>query len=586
MEQAAPVDASAGGDGPRSGEDGLLAQLTTLRSALEGLAFPLELDGAGAARAERRALAGQLDDYVLPRLRSIEAPLLAVVGGSTGAGKSTLLNSLVGARVSASGVLRPTTRAPVLVHAPQDAAWFTGPRVLPGLARDTVAPGSPGSPGSLALLPSAAVPAGLALLDAPDIDSVVAENRELAAQLLAAADLWVFVTTAARYADAVPWSFLREASGRSAAVAVVLDRVPPEAQEEVAAHLRGMLAEEGLADAPLFVIAEGDVREGLLADDAAVPVRDWLHGLAGDAAARAAVVRRTLHGALAAYPERVGGLAAALDAQATAAGTLRAAASEPYAAATGRVDAALEDGSLLRGEVLARWQELVGTGELLRQLESRLGRLRDRVVSAVRGRPAPGEELAVALESGVEALVLAEADRAAERAVSAWRVAPGGVGLLAAGGAPELAHASPQLRADAQRTVRAWQGGLLELVRQEGAGRKATARVLSYGVNGAGLVVMVAVFASTGGLTGGELLVAGGTSVVGQKLLEALLGDEAVRRLAAKARADLRGRLDALLAGERERFTRLVDAALPDPEAGERLRTQVGGLARELRGAR
>jgi hypothetical protein len=51
------------------------------------------------------------------------------------------------------------------------------------------------------------IPAGLALLDAPDIDSVVVENRQLAAQLLAAADLWLFVTSAARYADAVPWSF-------------------------------------------------------------------------------------------------------------------------------------------------------------------------------------------------------------------------------------------------------------------------------------------------------------------------------------------------------------------------------------------
>ena len=55
------------------------------------------------------------------------------------------------------------------------------------------------------------IPPGLAILDAPDIDSVVAENRQLAAQLLAAADLWLFVTSAARYADAVPWDFL---SGR------------------------------------------------------------------------------------------------------------------------------------------------------------------------------------------------------------------------------------------------------------------------------------------------------------------------------------------------------------------------------------
>ena len=54
----------------------------------------------GTAPAYARSLA-QLDDYVLPRLATIDAPLLAVVGGSTGAGKSTLVNSLVGRGVCA-----------------------------------------------------------------------------------------------------------------------------------------------------------------------------------------------------------------------------------------------------------------------------------------------------------------------------------------------------------------------------------------------------------------------------------------------------------------------------------------------------
>ncbi len=73
------------------------------------------------------------------------------------------------------------------------------------------------------------LPAGIAILDAPDIDSVVIANRELATQLLAAADMWMFVTTAARYADAVPWEFLRDAVTRGTAVAIVLDRVAPDA---------------------------------------------------------------------------------------------------------------------------------------------------------------------------------------------------------------------------------------------------------------------------------------------------------------------------------------------------------------------
>ena len=92
--------------------------------------------------------------------------------------------------------------------------------MLPGLAR-SAGPSTSGER-SLQLVPHPALPAGLALLDAPDIDSVVVGNRELAAQLLAAADLWLFVTTAARYADAVPWELLHTAQRRGTALAVVL----------------------------------------------------------------------------------------------------------------------------------------------------------------------------------------------------------------------------------------------------------------------------------------------------------------------------------------------------------------------------
>ena len=98
---------------------------------------------------------------------------------------------------------------------------------------------------------------GLALLDAPDIDSVVAANRALAQELLAAADLWLFVTTAARYADAVPWGVLRGARDRGTAVAIVLDRVPAEAGDDIAADFaRHAAPAQELDNTPLFVVAE------------------------------------------------------------------------------------------------------------------------------------------------------------------------------------------------------------------------------------------------------------------------------------------------------------------------------------------
>ena len=74
--------------------------------------------------------------------------------------------------------------------------------------------------------------------------------------MLAAADLWVFVTTANRYADAVPWKLLLDAASRDIMVAVVLDRVPPAAEAEVSTDLRTMLQREGLGAARLFIIPE------------------------------------------------------------------------------------------------------------------------------------------------------------------------------------------------------------------------------------------------------------------------------------------------------------------------------------------
>jgi Dynamin family len=530
--------------------------IETLRVTLVDAPLPLELPGTVPARQSRHALVGQLDDYVLPRLREIDAPLLAVVGGSTGAGKSTLVNSVVGTEVSPAGVLRPTTRSPVLVHHPEDERWFTSTRILPGLARVT---GASPDPGTLHLVASSSLPPGLALLDAPDIDSVVTANRELAAQLLAAADLWVFVTTAARYADAVPWDLLRSARERSAAVSVVLDRVPPEAMDEVTAHLARMLADRGLGEAPLFVIPETTMADGVLPPDVVAGVKGWLSGLAADATARYAVIRRTLDGALASIAPRVRLVISEVDAQARAARDLRSAVISAYAAAVDEVDAGLSDGSVLRGEVLARWQEYVGTGELLRGLEARVGRIRDFITARLQGRPDPTDEVKVALGTGVEALIRAAADSAAESTTLTWRATTGGASLLATADEPEeLGRSSSALAERARRTIRDWQGFVLDLVRTEGGARRSTARYLSFGVNGAALAVMIAVFASTGGLTGAEVVVAGGATALSQKLLEAVFGDQAVRSLAQRARADLRERVSVLLRQDADRYHELL----------------------------
>lgn len=552
----------------------LLLALERLEDQLRRLPLPLELPEVEAARKLRQQVADQLDDYVLPRLRRIDAPLLAVVGGPTGAGKSTLVNSLVGMPISAASVIRPTTRSAVLVHNPADAPAFDERRILPGLERTTR---SSNDPSALQLVVGPELPPGLALVDAPDIDSVVTANRELATQLLAAADMWVFVTTAARYADAVPWEFLRSAVERGTAVAIVLDRVPPQAIDEVRPHLESMLREQGLGGAPLFVVPETTPEDALLPPDAVEPVRTWLRSLATDNAARAAVVRQTLDGAIVSLSGRVLELADAADAQAEGARRLCRDVDSAYDEALRRVDDASGDGSLLRGEVLARWQEFVGTGEFMRSLESKIGRLRDRVAAVVTGKPPPGTELAVALETGVEALVRAAADEAAERAGTSWQAHRAGDALL---GDRDLLHSSPGLPEKTARAVRDWQGFVLELVRREGQGKRTTARYLAFGVNGLGLLVMIAVFAHTGGLVAGELAVAGGASALSQKILEAVLGDQAVRELAATAKADLHDRVAALLHSERRRFLDVLEGAGVVPESAAQLRSAVREVER------
>ncbi|MGY1811162.1 ABC transporter [Blastococcus sp. SYSU D00820] len=555
--------------------------LQAVRDRVADVPLGLATAGRDAAARAARSVVDQVDDYLLPRLRDLDAPLLVVVGGSTGAGKSTLVNSIVGTAVTTAGVLRPTTRAPVLVCARADAAAFTSDRVLPGLARVT---GSTGGPGTLQVVVRDDVPPGLALLDAPDVDSVVESNRELAGQLLAAADLWVFVTTAARYADAVPWELLRTAQERGTALAVVLDRVPPDAAAEVAADLGAMLQRAGLATARLVVVEERPLVDGMLPEEQVAPLRGWLSALAADREQRAAVVRQTLTGALASLEGRVAGVAAEVAEQDRAGLALRTAAAAAYTDAYERIDEGVRSGSLLRGEVLSRWQEFVGTGEWMRSLQSSIGRLRDRVTSALTGRADPAGELSGALESSVETLLRGEADRAAERTVVAWRALPGGPPLLDRD--PDLDRVSADFPEAAAAQVRDWQGAVLDLVRSEGGDRRTRARLLSWGVNGAGAVVMVAVFASTGGLTGGEVVVAGGTTAIGQRLLEAVFGDAAVRTLADRARADLQARVDRLLRSEQDRFDALVADAVPPPGTAEGLRAAAAELGAAVRGGR
>jgi hypothetical protein len=235
------------------------------------------------------------------------------------------------------------------------------------------------------------------------------------------------------------------------------------------------------------------------------------------------------------------------------------------------VIAGMEDGTLLKGEVLARWQEFVGTGELLKGLESRVGRIRDRLVNTVKGKPQQAERITVAVESGLEMLILEHAEAAAERAEATWRQLASGQALLDEVGG-DLGRASRDLRRKAEQAVREWQGEVLTMVRTQGQDKRTTARFLAFGVNGLAVALMIVVFSYSYGLTGAEVGIAGGSAVLGQKLLEAVFGDQAVRSLAERARKSLEARVGALFQTELARYTDLLDNLAVDPETPEQLR--------------
>lgn len=626
------------------------AQLKAARELLTRIPLPLDVEadetpgtpytvahdgtaehGTATARTLLAAMARQLDDYILPRSASVDNPLTIVVGGSTGAGKSTLVNTLLGEPLTQSGAIRPTTRHPVLLHRAEDEAALSPERFLPTLPRTRTSgmnAGSQALPGldpkiARALIPitTSALPQGIALIDAPDIDSVSAENRTLAKELLSAADLWLFVTTANRYADAVPWELLHEAAARSIAIAVVLNRVPEGDEEAIENDLRRMLDEAGIHAVLIHTVTEQPRDEsGMLAPVSLAPLTLWIRELGADAPARAAIARQTLAGAVETLAGNLQVLAAEQARQQVAHQSLATIAAEEYEDALTTIDGALSDGSLLRGEVLSRWHDFVGTGDFFRSLDSTIGRLRDRVGSALRGQPAAAQKVEDALESGIHAVVLDAAARASENTRTRWRASRAGRSLLARLDAPQAVSVAPQTASAAPEQnagingeakgneakgdeaksevqsaedifsaavaeqIRLWQGSVLEMIREEGADKRKRARFLSLGVNAAAVMLMVAAFSLTGGITGIEAGIAGGSGVVGTKLLESIFGEDAVRRMATRARTDLLERMADLLTEHAQPFTAVLEETDPQADAEDihRAAEQVQAIAAEM----
>jgi hypothetical protein len=308
------------------------------------------------------------------------------------------------------------------------------------------------------------------------------------------------------------------------------------------------------------------------------------------------VLSKTMSGVLDTFKSRVPAVAAHVEAQVVLRGQLQRTAETAYQNAFAEAGGGLKDGTLLRGEVLARWEDCMVGGELRPR---RGGASKGAAKKGKRARRGPSRTatLNAALRSAIESYIVSVADRAAEAVEGNWRADPAGAALLAdaaaerardvrakqvfetvfgpagqsgrgdladvdikaadvitaadAAQASAFSRSSPDLALRSARAVGAWQDHLARLVEAEGM-RPATRRV-SFDEEALGLVILVAMLGED----------AGGASVYTEprQMLTSVFGAAMLPGILAKARADLYERVRLLFDEELLRFVEVIDAA-------------------------
>lgn len=206
--------------------------------------------GFGVAPADAVEAAAEVGRAARRRAGYLGDTLVVALAGGTGSGKSSLLNALAGEEVSEPGAKRPTTAQPV--------AWM---------------PANP-EPGLVRLLDDLGVDRrvgqtehpDLAILDLPDIDSVIEDNRLTVERLVPLVDAVVWVVDPEKYKDSnLHDGHLKPLASRSERFLFALnqiDRVDPAVVGSVEADLAAALVEDGIAD-PVVVRTAGDPPLGI-----------------------------------------------------------------------------------------------------------------------------------------------------------------------------------------------------------------------------------------------------------------------------------------------------------------------------------
>lgn len=556
--------------------------LGALADALDRLGFALS-GPAGPSLRERAVATSRRLRATLARSADLDAPLLVVLAGGTGAGKSTTVNSLAGSRVAATGVVRPTTHAPVLVCHPDDEAELVDAPILPHLPRvgEAGRGGQTGDDGSaagerLVVRTTEGLPAGLALVDTPDVDSVETANRVVAESVLDVADAWLWFVTARTYADEVGVTYLRLARDRQVLTGVVVTQVSERDREVVLDDVRRLLAAEGVEADRLLHVPTTEVVDERLPESAVAPLRDWLTGLAIPAA-RADVRRRALDGLRAAVPGELVPLADALAAERATAERLEEALDRAYRGLHAELGVELDRGIPLRADVLDRWRDVVGGGETMLRIQTAANRMREMVRgmlgSADEAATSPRQVRAEVADTLSETIVRL-LERGAWEARRRFEEDPVGRDLLDRH--PALRVEDPERRHRVRAEVDAWGEHVADLVATVGAQKRVQARVWSTALNAVATAAILVVFTVSGGLTGGELGIAALASAGSQALLVRMFGEQNLRALLADARADLERRLTELIDADRAAHDAALAADLPPADAAGLVRGAAG----------
>jgi energy-coupling factor transporter ATP-binding protein EcfA2 len=530
------------------------------------------------ARTRATRLADHLAGHVRVRAASLDAPLLVVLVGPTGAGKSTVFNTIAGRAASETGVLRPTTRvAVVLMHPDDRAAMVDGT-----FARIT--------PVQIRFVEDDSIEPGLVLVDAPDIDSIEHANRELTDRLIEAADLALFVTTATRYADRVPWAVLDRVRERGLPLQVIVNRMPPDAgdRSDVLTDVRRLLTEAGLdgvqgdgdASTPNEIVA---VPEGALdpagdrLDRAAIaPVLDEIARLRADRDARLELAARALTGSLTGLGESLDQIADDAEHESIDVEALRRVADRSYETALDGLGHEVERGTFLREEALRQWQTFVGADEMTRFFSQGIGRIRGAISAVLRPARAPVAEVRAATTEDLVAVARLQAAEAARRTATSWSETTTAGRALAE--RPDLWLPSADFEVRLQVRLERWMEGITEEIQAHGRPKRMLARGAAVGVNAMGTGVMLATFIHTGGLTGAELGVAAATAFLNQKVLAALFGEAAMAELVAHARQRLDEALSTTFDEDRARYDELLPGSGVLTDLATDLRSAAGDV--------